>query len=69
MQNQFDYFSDIEEEFVRLRGAHLYLSPTEWALIETWKTAGIPLRVVLQGIDKAFKSHASSTNARERSTR
>lgn len=35
------------------------LSPLDWALIETWKDAGVPLEAVLRGIDAAFvKWHA-----------
>jgi hypothetical protein len=31
------------------------LSPLDWALIESWKNAGIPLAAVLRGIDAAFE--------------
>ena len=34
--------------------ADLLLSTLDWALIETWKDAGIPLEAVLRGIDAAF---------------
>ena len=34
--------------------AALLLSTLDWALIETWKDAGIPLEAVLRGIDDAF---------------
>src|SRR5262249_47060609 len=30
-------------------------SPLDWALIESWKNAGIPLEAVLRGIDAAFE--------------
>jgi hypothetical protein len=33
------------------------LSTIDWALIETWREAGIPLAAVLQGIDAAFDKH------------
>jgi hypothetical protein len=33
------------------------LSTIDWALIETWREAGIPLEAVLQGIDAAFDKH------------
>lgn len=36
------------------RGGGLLLSTLDWALIETWKDAGIPLEAVLRGIDEAF---------------
>lgn len=34
----------------------LILSTLDWALIETWKDAGIPLEAVLRGIDSTFES-------------
>ena len=49
-----DYYRAIEEEFVRRRGAALLLSPRDWTLIGTWHEAGIPLRIVLQGIASVF---------------
>lgn len=61
--NHFDYFSDIEEYFWRKRGAHLLVSPLDWAILETWQKAGIPLQAVLQGIDSAFESYARSKRA------
>jgi hypothetical protein len=51
---QFTYFSEIEEHFCRRRGTHLMVSTLDWALMETWKEAGIPLEAVLRGIDAAF---------------
>lgn len=57
MQNYFNYFTEIEEHFQKRRGAGLLLSTLDWALIETWKDAGIPLEAVLRGIDTAFDSY------------
>jgi hypothetical protein len=54
LQNYFNYFTEIEEHFQRRRGGGLLLSTLDWALIETWKDAGIPLEAVLRGIDSAF---------------
>lgn len=54
MQNYFNYFTEIEEHFQRRRGGILLLSTLDWALIETWKDAGIPIEAVLRGIDSAF---------------
>ena len=54
MDNYFNYFTEIEEHFQRRRGGILLLSTLDWALIETWKDAGIPLEAVLRGIDSAF---------------
>ncbi len=63
MQNYFNYFTEIEEHFQRRRGSLLLLSTLDWALIETWREAGIPIEVVLRGIDEAFDKH----EARQRS--
>ena len=54
MQNYFAYFTEIEERFSRRRGSLLLLSTLDWALIETWREAGVPLEAVLRGIDAAF---------------
>ncbi len=54
MDNYFNYFTEIEEHFQRRRGTLLILSPLDWALMETWKDAGIPLEAVLRGIDATF---------------
>jgi hypothetical protein len=54
VESHFHYFSEIEEYFQRRRGTALLLSTLDWALIETWKDAGIPLEAVLRGIDAAF---------------
>jgi hypothetical protein len=48
------YYSAIEEEFSRRRRASILLSPRDWALIGEWKRAGVPLRIVLQGIANIF---------------
>ena len=57
MQNYFNYFTEIEEHFQRQRGTILILSTLDWALIETWKDAGIPLEAVLRGIDGTFEKY------------
>ena len=52
--NYFNYFTEIEEQFLRRRSGGLLLTTLDWALIETWKDAGIPLEAALRGIDAAF---------------
>lgn len=55
IENYFNYFTEIEDHFQRARGTGLFLlSPLDWALIEAWKNAGIPLEAVIRGIDQAF---------------
>lgn len=61
--NYFNYFTEIEEYFWRKRGAHLLVSPLDWAIVETWQKAGIPLEAVLKGIDRAFESFERSRRA------
>jgi len=59
-RNYFNYFTEIEEHFLRARGTGLFLlSPLDWALIESWKSAGVPLEAVLRGIDEAFEKWRS----------
>jgi hypothetical protein len=52
--NYYNYFTEIEEHFVRRRGKHLLVSPMDWTLISTWRDAGVPLQVALRGIDIAM---------------
>ena len=61
MQNYFNYFTEIEERFQQRRGSLLMLSTLDWALIETWREAGVPLEAVLRGIDNAFDKHDAKT--------
>ena len=54
--NYFNYFTEIEDHFQRARGTSLFLLSTlDWALIENWKNAGVPLEAVMRGIDAAFE--------------
>jgi hypothetical protein len=55
--NYYNYFTEIEERFQQRRGALLLLSTLDWALIETWRDAGIPLEAALRGIDAAFDKY------------
>jgi len=65
--NYFNYFTEIEERFQQRRGSLLLLSTLDWALIETWRDAGIPLDAALRGIDAAFdKYEARQKKARMR---
>ncbi len=67
MQNYINYFTEIEEHFQRRRGSILLLSTLDWALIDTWREAGVPLAAVLRGVDAAFdKYEARKTRARMR---
>jgi hypothetical protein len=67
LENYFNYFTEIEEHFQKRRGSLLLLSTLDWALIETWREAGVPLEAVLRGIDAAFEKYdARKAHARVR---
>jgi len=51
--NYYNYFTEVEEHFVRRRGKHLLVSPLDWSLIASWRASGVPLNVALRGIDIA----------------
>jgi len=62
--NYFNYFTELEEAFVRRRAKHLWLGPVDWALMEVWKERGIPLHVAIRGIERAFDSYESKPRHR-----
>ena len=67
MQNYFHYFAEIEDRFNRRRGSLLLLSTLDWALIESWREAGVPLEAVLRGIDTSFDRYETrSTRSKGR---
>lgn len=65
MENYFNYFTEIEEHFCRRRGTILTVSTLDWALMEMWKDAGVPLEAVLRGIDATFDHHESRPRHRK----
>jgi hypothetical protein len=62
--NYYNYYTEIEETFVRRRGKHLLLSPIDWALIETWQQRGIPLHVALRAIENVFDGYDKKPTTR-----
>jgi hypothetical protein len=58
LNNYFNYFTEVEEYFVRKRGKNLLISPLDWCLVELWRDSGIPLHIVLRGIERSFESAA-----------
>lgn len=52
--NYFNYFTEIEDTFIRRRNKHLFLSPLDWALIEAWQDRGIPLHIVIRSVESVF---------------
>jgi len=57
LENYFNYFTEIEEHFWKRRGTALLVSTLDWALIDAWKQAQIPLEAVLKGIDQTFEKY------------
>lgn len=66
--NYYNYFTEIEETFVRRRGKNLLLSPLDWALIESWQEREVPLHIVLRGIERVFDTIDKQPN-RKRSVK
>ena len=58
VENYFEYFTEIEECFRRCRGTPTLLSTLDWALIDAWREAGIPLNAVTTGIERAFEKRS-----------
>ena len=66
--NYYNYFTEIEETFIRRRGKNLLLSPLDWALIESWQEREVPLHIVLRGIERVFDTIDKQPN-RKRSVK
>lgn len=62
--NYYNYFTEIEEAFVRRRGKNLVLSPLDWALMETWREREVPLHIVLRAIESVFDIWDKQPNQR-----
>src|SRR3989454_8642269 len=52
----FNYFTEIERFFQAKRRSFALVSCLDWVLIENWLEQGIPLEIVLKGIDRAFSN-------------
>lgn len=62
--NYYNYFTEIEEAFVRRRGKNLVLSPLDWALMEVWREREVPLHIVLRAIESVFDIWDKQPNQR-----
>ena len=60
--NYYNYFTEIEDTFIRRRGKHLLLSPLDWALIDGWQERGVPLHVVIRAIEDVFDGYEKQPN-------
>ncbi len=54
-----NYFVAIEEQFSRMRGAPLVLSPADWHLAASWQERNIPLPVVSRAIQEVLENAAA----------
>ena len=52
--NYYNYYTEIEDTFIRRRGKNLFLSPLDWALMEAWQDRGIPLHIVIRSVESVF---------------
>ena len=51
------YFQSIALHFFKRRGAPFFLSSKELDYIAKWEKMGVPLHVVLEGIERSFESY------------
>ncbi len=58
------YLARIEEHFSQKRRQGLILSPKDWQLAQKWRQQGIPLPVVLRGINRSFERADSGKQIR-----
>lgn len=55
-----DYYNEIEAHFALLRGTPFVVSAKDWALMKSWREAGVPLPVVIEAIDSVFEKNETS---------
>jgi len=55
-----DYYLEIEAHFAFRRTTPFILSGKDWALMQRWRTEGIPLPIVIEAIDSVFEKNESS---------
>ena len=61
--NYFNYFTEIERFYQSKRESFTLLSTLDWVLIESWKEQGIPLELVLKGMERAFSRAKRKINS------
>src|SRR5947207_14747965 len=61
--NYFNYFTEIERFYQSRRESFTLLSTLDWVLIENWQESGLPLEIVLKGIDRAFSRAKRKINS------
>jgi len=58
------YFQEIASAFFGHRGAPFVLSSRDMVTISSWEETGIPLRVVLEGMERAFEKYRKRSAGR-----
>lgn len=58
-----EYFRQIEDTFIRLRGSPFLLSPSDWRLAQGWYEALIPVEVVCRALETLFEDRAERGTA------
>lgn len=53
--NDYPYFTEIEDAFIRCRGANLFVSSKDWQLIDDWQKKGIPQHIAINAIEDVFR--------------
>ena len=61
--NYYNYFTEIERFYQSKRESFTLLSSLDWVLIESWKEKGVPLELVLKGMDRAFSRARRKINS------
>jgi hypothetical protein len=51
-----EYLRAIEQRFIALRGRGFMLSPRDLDIVERWRGAGVPVRIVLRALEDGVKS-------------
>jgi len=52
--NYFNYFTEIERFYQSKRKSWTLVTCLDFVLMENWKERGVPLEIVLKGVDRAF---------------
>ncbi len=58
------YFRRIEDRFIELRGAPLFLSPSDYQVAKVWWQAGIPVDLVERSLEEVFERRRERGTAR-----
>jgi hypothetical protein len=60
------YFQSVAIHFFKHRGAPFFLSSKELDYVARWENMGIPLHVVLEGIERSFESYRRKPGRKSR---